>query len=392
MSIFGKSSTTRAAFSAVIALSQLVAFSPLPMFAAGASVRIAGQSVFSIPVGSGKMTAQGRADIVQRNLDNALVAAKDRSPSSVKVVYVKGLPVITVGGFQIVTVDTASARADHTTPAALAGQWAGGIRSSLRNSTSVNDYIAQLTGGTSGDQSGGTGGGTAGNDQYQQPAPLPSPSPTPQVTGSIPVQQGRVVFVPAGMVIPITLATGLSSEVAQPGDRIEANVSQAVNLENGSIPAGSIVIGQVVESEASKRMGRSGELTLKFLAIRTPDGAETPITAHIIGGIGKYSEAGGQGSDSVKGETTKNKVESVAIRGAVGAGAGTLLGTAIGAISGHGGAGRGALAGLAIGGGLGVADALLIRKGANVVLQSGERLQLQLDAPAQLAGSAGGNL
>jgi hypothetical protein len=138
-------------------------------------------------------------------------------------------------------------------------------------------------------------------------------------------------------------------------------------------------------------MAKSGMLGLKFNKLRTPDGAVTPITAHIIGGLEAYNELG-TSSDLYKGEGTGTKVKQAAIRGAIGAGAGALLGTTIGAIAGGGrGTGRGALAGTAIGGALGVADSLLLRKGRDIDMSSGQKLKLQLDAPAQI-GLAGGSL
>ncbi len=348
------------------------------VLAADNTVKVSGQAVFSIPTRAGKLSAASRAAIVQHNLDNALVASKDRSPSAVKIVYVKGVPFVTLGGYQVITVDTASARAAHTTPVMLAARWANNIKSSLQDSSSINNYVSQLTGTTSSDTS-----------SFQN-----SPSSlVPRATQSVPLHKGRIVFIPAGMVIPITLATGVSSEVAQSGDRVEAKVNQTINLEHGSIPAGSLVIGQVAESEAARRLGKSGELNLRFIMLRTSDGVDTPITAHMIGTISKYSQTGGDAGGTIQGETTKNKVESAAIRGAIGAGAGALIGTTIGAIASHGyGTGRGALTGAALGAGLGVADALLIRKGTNVALTSGQQLQLQLDAPAQLVGCGASNL
>jgi hypothetical protein len=394
-SISKKSKTALAAF---IAASQLYALAPAPGLAADAEVRVAGQSVIAIPRVSPSASPEVRAAAIQKNLDNALVASTDKSPSAVKIIYVKGLPVITLGGYRIVTIDATTAKALHTTPATLASRWAGSIKQTLSDSSSVNDYVAQLTGTASGAANQIATTPPAVPIAAGAPACNPANSPAystnpPPVTQAYPVQQGRVVYIPAGMVIPVKLATGISTEVAQPGDRIEATVSQPITLDNGVIPAGSIVVGQVVESESARRLGRSGELNLKFQSIRTPDGAETPISAHIIGGVAKYSEKSEPGADAIAGETTKNKVESAAIRGAVGAGAGALLGTAIGAIAGGGhGTGRGAWSGAAIGGGLGVADSLLLRKGANVQLKSGEPLQLQLDAPAQLAVIGGGNL
>jgi hypothetical protein len=75
------------------------------------------------------------------------------------------------------------------------------------------------------------------------------------------------------------------------------------------------------------------------------------------------------------------------MRTAVGAGAGAALGTAMGAITG-GGLGTGAWAGTAIGGGGGLLEALVFRKGRNVIIPSGTALQFQLDQPANLAETA----
>jgi hypothetical protein len=99
----------------------------------------------------------------------------------------------------------------------------------------------------------------------------------------------------------------------------------------------------------------------------------------------KYTEEGAN-SDNFKGEGTRVKVEDAALRGAIGAGAGALLGTTIGAIASRGyGTGRGAVAGVALGGALGVADSLLLRKGRDVNVGSGQALKLQLDAPASIS-------
>lgn len=367
----------KATTAAAIALTQLIAAVPLGSLAAGSVIRVAGHDAFTIPVGSGKMTVQERANVVQRNLDNALVASHNRAPAAVKITYVNGLPVITLGGYQVVTVDSASAKAARTSPAVLASRWVDGIRGTLNDAAGVSTYVAHLTG----TEDSGTANLQSSTTSLQSTA-------QPRT-----VHRGRVVYVPQGMVLPVRLTTGLSSEIAQPGDRVEARVSQSVSLENGVIPEGSIVYGQVVDSTAGKRLAKSGGLTLRFTSLRTPDGAETPITAHLMGSVGKYSQAGSEGSGAIKGETTKNKVQSAAIRGAIGVGGGALLGTTIGAIAGGGhGAGRGAWSGAAIGGALGVANSLLLRKGANVKLESGQQLDLQLDAPAQLASYGTGNL
>lgn len=210
--------------------------------------------------------------------------------------------------------------------------------------------------------------------------------PPVQQTG---YQQGRVAFVPAGLTFPVQLATSISTEAARPGDLIQATVAQPIYLGSTVIPAGTTVVGTVTEAKAGGFLGRAGTLGIKFNRMRTPNGIETPMSAHIVGKIGKYGDVGSDQSDLYKGETWKTKVGQGVIRGAIGAGTGAALGTAIGAIAGRGGrgAGRGAWSGTAIGGGVGLASTFA-RKGKNVTIASGEQMQLKLDAPMNISLSA----
>lgn len=218
-------------------------------------------------------------------------------------------------------------------------------------------------------------------------------SPPPSVgdncnSTSCPPQQGHVTFVPAGMVLQANLSTSISTDVAKPGDLVSAQITQPINTGDAVIPAGSTLNGEVTAAKSGGFLGRAGMLTFKFNSLQLPNGAQVPMSAHIVGEIGKYNQTA-NGSDTVAGETWKNKVGQTALRGALGAGAGAALGTAIGAIAGHGytgqAAGRGAWSGAAIGGGVGVADALLLRKGKQVNIASGTPLQLQLDAPMSIS-------
>lgn len=338
----------------------------LPVFA-DASVRLGGVPVITVPAASGGMTPDQRAKAMQKNIDNALVATSNKSPSAVGVSIVSGQPVVTLGGFYVCTVDAASAKVAKMTPSALANRWAGQLKSAMQNQSAVDAYVAQLTGSTTIAQAG----------------------TTTTATGTYPFyRQGRIVYIPAGMTMSVTLNTAVSSSTAKPGDPVQAVLAEDVNLGDSNIPANSILIGKVTEAIAGQRMGKSGTLGLKFTKLRTPDGVETPLTAHIIGGLDKF-DAQGTNSDVYKGETTATKVKQAAIHGAVGAGAGALLGTTIGAIASHGyGTGRGALAGTAIGATLGVAESFLYRKGADVQVESGKVLKLQLDAPASIGMSA----
>jgi hypothetical protein len=418
-----------------IFLSQSLSFMPLSALAENNYINIAGQPVFAISTAGDTPSIAKRAATIQDNLDNALVAATDRTPASVNITYVKGTPVITVGGYQVITITTADSTAFKTTPALLANQWADKIRGALVDQASINSYVAQLSGtytasappaktanyppasatqysgsqvvGNS--QSPNTPASLAqpaqgnfapnnnrpydsynansnpGNNNY---APQNPPADSSQ-NGSAGqgLRQGRIAYAQAGQIIPVTLTTSIATQVARVGDLIQATISQSITIGDSSIPAGTQVLGQVTDAKAGGRLTHSGKLQIKFNRLRLPDGSETPITAHIVGSVGKYAEVGGDQSDELTGETTKNKVGSVAFRGLLGAGGGAALGTAVGAIAGGGfGAGMGAWSGAAIGGGLGAADSLILRKGTDVTIPSGTNLKLQLDSPVAISG------
>jgi hypothetical protein len=223
-----------------------------------------------------------------------------------------------------------------------------------------------------------------------------------------------------------TLSTSISTQVARPGDFIQASLTQPIYLQDGVIPAGTVLEGRVQEAKSGGFLARSGRLTLKFDHMRTPSGASAPMASHIVGSIGKYDQIA-NGSETFAGENMKNKMGQTLVRTAIGAGAGAALGTAVGAIAGRGnakvnfnpiygptynaynpygynpyggmapvayrtnvrsgaalGAGRGAWSGAAIGGGVGLANGLILRTGKDVVIPNGTPLQLQLDAPINL--------
>lgn len=375
-----KMSLRRSLLAATLIIGQAFAMPSLAVLAADSSVRLAGQVVVSDLASAGGFTSEKRAAQVQENLDNALVASTDKTPSAVGIAYVSGMPVITLGGYNVVTVDGASARALSTTPALLAQKWASSLRDALKDQSSISAYVSHLNG-----------------DFQSSAPPVAAQAPMPSYNNSATFQaqspaapvyaQGRVVYAPAGMVIPATLKTSVSSELARAGDVIQAEVSQAIILGDTQIPVGTTLLGQVSDAEAGKYLGRTGSMAITFTRLRTPDGMEAPITAHIMGTVDKYATTGAQG-DTLKGETWKGKVVQAGVRSLVGAGTGAALGTAVGAIANGGrGAGRGAWSGTAIGAGVGLAQSLLLRKGSNVTVPSGTPIKLQLDSALQMAAS-----
>lgn len=359
---------------ALMAASQIGCFA-LPALAVDSTVRIAGRSAFDVLASAGGYSSVARAEIMQKNLDNAIVSAvqSGMSPVAVNVNYVKGMPVLTVGGYYIGTVDNASAKAAGTTPATLAQRWADNIRSIVADTGSIQAYVAQLTGG----------------DRSQPMAQLPpsnSNSVTvPDTTTSTPYR-GRVVYMPAGMQFPVVLQTALSSETARPGDMIQARLDQPIAMGDTTIPAGTVFTGRVTDAEPGQRLwnGAAAQLGVQFDTMRMPDGTSTPIVGRIAGGLTANQQ------QSLLGKLESNRLTRSAVRGAAGAGIGAALGTAIGAIAGGGrGLGRGAWSGAAIGGGLGLVQGLILSKGKNIVIPSGQTLQVQLDAPASVSVSGG---
>jgi hypothetical protein len=250
-----------------------------------------------------------------------------------------------------------------------------------------------------GQQSYYGGGAQYQQPYYQSPPPNYGFGPRPSYTGyshyTQPQQQyasdypqfgppgqmlhPRVATAQAGLTIPVTLQTAISTQVAKQGDFVQAQISQNVPLSGLSyIPSGSVITGQISEAQAGRMMNRSGSLGVEFNKLQLPDGESVPIQAHVVGDIGKYAQKNGE----YHGEGWGTKIGQFALRSAIGAGSGAALGTALGAITGR--VGTGAWAGTAIGGGLGVVDDLFLRRGKNVLIQSGTPMQIQLDAPVQV--------
>lgn len=109
-------------------------------------VKLAGEDVFTIKAAAGGFTAEERSIIIERNLNNALLASQDRSPSCVEIVTVNKLPVIRVGGKHVLTVDTSLAQMNGESCVKLAEDWAGRMRFVLSDAERVKNYVSQISG------------------------------------------------------------------------------------------------------------------------------------------------------------------------------------------------------------------------------------------------------
>lgn len=219
--------------------------------------------LFEIDANAAGLTAEERARIVQKNLDNAIIAAKNRTPSAVRVEMMNRNPVVTLDRYYIVTADGNSAARNRMSQMELANRWADRIRMCLADATAMNDYLALLTG------------------NY------------PKKVEAVISSNDRVAVATTDMLFPIQLLTPISSATSQLGDRIEAVVSHDVPLGpsyDSYLPAGTIASGTLVPSGkyvSTEAYDKSG-ITADFHEFRTPDGRKIPINGHILGWINRW--------------------------------------------------------------------------------------------------------
>lgn len=154
----------------------------------------------------------------------------------------------------------------------------------------------------------------AANNAPQQSAPPPAP---------------RIVTVPAGKVLTITLADAVGSKVSQPGQTFGGTLAKPVEIEGETaIPAGAKVEGTVVDAKPLGRFKGGAVLELQLNSIHV-HGEDKPVQTAMV-------------TETIKGKGKRTGVLT---------GGGAGLGAIIGGIAGGGkGAAIGALAGAGAGG------------------------------------------
>lgn len=200
----------------------------------------------------------------------------------------------------------------------------------------------------------------AAQEVAQQPAPQPAPEqpryePAPEPE---PQPAPTPVTVAAGTSFDAELATSLSSETSQVGDRFTATLTSP--LSGGgreAVPAGATIEGRVVEVQATRKIGGRARLGLAFDTVVLADGTQEPLSASI-------SEVG------------ESQAKEDAKKIGIGAVAGAILGRIIGGGSKTKRGTIGAIVGGAVGTVLAARD-----EGDPVELPAGTILMLDLEAP-----------
>ena len=183
-------------------------------------------------------------------------------------------------------------------------------------------------------------------EERAEAAPQPAPEPAPE-----PVW----LDVPAGREMDVEFVTSLSSATSREGDTFRTRVLEPVHAASGelAIPAGSEILGRVVESVTNdRRIGGRSRLAIEFTDLVLPSGTTVPVSA-------SFAEEGKSGK----------KKDAATIGGATAAGA--ILGSILGDD-------EAAVVGAILGGAAG--SVLASRnKGENVEIPAGTPVRLRLD-------------
>ena len=187
------------------------------------------------------------------------------------------------------------------------------------------------------------------------------------------VLRGKIVTIPSGTSIPAEFNTTVTSAASQVGDVFTAVLGSPITLDgNVIIPENSEIIGQVTYVEPAGRIGKNASMDVKFTAIKLPNGQKIPIN-------GKLATANKSGT--LSGGSLKKQIVTAAATGAVSTAGGTLAGLGIGALMGS--PGGGAVFGTTVGGIFGLGY-IFARKGKEVVIPSGTKINVLLEEPVSV--------
>lgn len=225
----------------------------------------------------------------------------------------------------------ATPRLEHTWPS---GAGAASNPPSASTTSSVNDASTSPT--------------PRIDDRSVRQEPPPAPEP--------PQKSFDELVVSADSVIGLQNETALSSERARVEDRVEARVARDVRVgDRVAIPAGSRVIGSVMQVDRGGKFKERARLGVRFHTVVLADGTRLPISTDTI-----YRDGEAPGNQS-----------------AAKIGGGAVGGTIIGAIL--GGAKGAAIGGIA---GAGAGTAVVASGDRNAAtLRAGEPISVRLQSP-----------
>jgi len=195
------------------------------------------------------------------------------------------------------------------------------------------------------------------------PAPSEVPPPAPRQPESVPTPPPppppRQVTLNPGMVIPVRLIDGLSTERNNTGDAFTGTLDQPLVVDGLVIAErGARVEGRVTEADKGGRVKGVSSLAVQLTRVHLSDGQTINVQTE---GFERKAE-----------QTHKTDAEKV--------GAGAAIGAIIGAIA---GGGKGAAIGAGVGGGAGAGDVALTR-GKPATIASETVISFRLSVPVTI--------
>ena len=188
-----------------------------------------------------------------------------------------------------------------------------------------------------------------------EPENVTPPPPGPEGTSSEP----HKVTLNAGMLLPVRLVDGLSSERNAPGDAFLATLDKELVVDGFVIAErGARVEGRVVASDPGGKVKGVAGIAVELTRLDTSDGQSVAIE----------TDSFERHAEPARGDDAEKVV------------AGAVIGAAIGAAA---GGGKGAAIGAGVGGGAGAGDVMLTRP-KPATLPSETRIAFRLRAPLTL--------
>lgn len=177
-------------------------------------------------------------------------------------------------------------------------------------------------------------------------------------------------IVHAGAIIKISLDNTVSSANVKVGDIFNATLTDPVIADNKIVfPQGSEVTGQVTYLEKNGRVGKNAVMDVKFVSIKSEKGQKVPM-------LGKILTLDNTGT--LKGNNFKKQIVKDAATVAVGSTGAGLAGLGLFSLVGAAGAG---FVGCLATGGVVTVGYVFMRKGKNVELPGGSKLNVVLEQP-----------
>lgn len=177
----------------------------------------------------------------------------------------------------------------------------------------------------------------------------------PSAAAQDPEPQLRAITIPAGTTLRVRLSTPVASDTSAVEDEVRGTLARAIVIDGVTVaPAGTEVVGTVRSATRSGRVKGRASIAFRFERMLLRDESQAIRTAL----ISRQAEV--KRREDVK-------------KGAIGAGAGAIVGGIIGG-------GKGA----AIGAGVGGAGAVMATRGEEVRLPEGTTVRTTLEEPIEV--------